>query len=57
LFRVGDKVIQMRNNYDKEVFNGDMGQIHSIDLTQQRLRVDVDGRLVDYDWPDVLEMV
>ncbi len=56
LFRVGDKVIQMRNNYDKEVFNGDMGQIHSIDLTQQRLRVDMDGRLVDYDWADASEL-
>ncbi len=33
-----------------------MGQIHSIDLTQQRLRVDIDGRLVDYDWADASEL-
>src|SRR5579859_5585785 len=56
LFRVGDKVIQMRNNYDKEVFNGDMGRIHSIDLAQQTLQVALDGRLVEYDWADVGEL-
>ena len=56
LFRVGDKVIQMRNNYDKEVFNGDLGRIQSIDFTQQLVRVLIDGRLVEYDWADAGEL-
>ncbi|MEO8391750.1 MAG: AAA family ATPase [Chloroflexota bacterium] len=56
LFRVGDKVIQMRNNYDKEVFNGDLGRVEGIDLTQQKLRVSVDGRVVEYDWADASEL-
>ncbi len=56
LFRVGDKVIQMRNNYDKEVFNGDLGRIHSIDFTEQTLRVVVDGHFIDYDWADASEL-
>ena len=56
LFRVGDKVIQMRNNYDKEVFNGDLGRIESIDFTQQLVRVLIDGRLVEYDWADASEL-
>ena len=43
LFRVGDKVIQTRNNYEKEVFNGDIGRIHSLDLTEQVMTVR-DGR-------------
>ncbi len=56
LFRVGDKVIQMRNNYDKEVFNGDLGRVHSIDLIAQTLQVAIDGRLVEYDWADASEL-
>ncbi|MHB8629840.1 MAG: SF1B family DNA helicase RecD2 [Aggregatilineales bacterium] len=56
LFRVGDKVIQMRNNYDKEVFNGDLGRIHSIDFTEQTLQVAIDERLVEYDWADASEL-
>lgn len=56
LFRVGDKVIQMRNNYDKEVFNGDMGRIVSIDVTEQIMRVLIDNRPVDYDFADASEL-
>lgn len=54
--RVGDKVIQMRNNYDKEVFNGDMGRIESIDFVDQLMRVLFDGRSVEYDFADVPEL-
>jgi len=55
-FRVGDKVIQMRNNYDKEVFNGDMGRIERIDFVDQVVRVQFDGRSIDYDFADVPEL-
>jgi exodeoxyribonuclease V alpha subunit len=57
LFRVGDKVMQTQNNYDKDVYNGDMGFIHAIDLVEQTLTVDFDGRLVTYDWSDTDELV
>lgn len=56
IFRVGDKVMQTRNNYDKEVSNGDIGRIHSIDFTEQTLRLVIDGRFVDYDWTETDEL-
>ena len=53
-FRVGDRVIQTRNNYDKEVFNGDSGVIESIDVEEQVLEVLFDGRgPVEYDFIDL----
>ncbi|MDB6072556.1 MAG: helicase, RecD/TraA family, partial [Verrucomicrobiaceae bacterium] len=49
-YRVGDKVIQTHNNYDKEVFNGDIGFITQIDTEPVKLRVRFDaGKLVDYE--------
>lgn len=49
-FRVGDKVIQTRNNYDKEVFNGDMGSVISIATAPLKVSVRYDaGRVVDYE--------
>jgi len=57
LFRLGDKVMQVQNNYDKEVFNGDFGYIHGVDLVEQSLRVDFDGRSVDYDWSEADQLV
>jgi exodeoxyribonuclease V alpha subunit len=45
----GDKVIQMVNNYDKEVFNGDIGRIVLVDEEESTLRVDYDGREVLYE--------
>ncbi|MDX2187328.1 MAG: AAA family ATPase [Opitutaceae bacterium] len=47
--RPGDKVIQLRNNYDKGVFNGDIGSIRSLDTEEGTLSVDFDGSLVDFD--------
>ena len=41
--RVGDKVMQVRNDYDKQVFNGDIGFIQSISATEQTLTIDFDG--------------
>ncbi|HEV7280700.1 MAG TPA: AAA family ATPase [Pirellulaceae bacterium] len=49
-FRVGDRVIQTVNNYDREVFNGDLGRIVAVDRVQQRLVVRFDGRDVAYDF-------
>jgi exodeoxyribonuclease V alpha subunit len=51
-FRMGDKVMQLRNNYEKEVFNGDIGFVVGIDEDGETLRVDYDGRLVVYEVAD-----
>ncbi|MBW2602254.1 MAG: ATP-dependent RecD-like DNA helicase [Deltaproteobacteria bacterium] len=56
-FRVKDKVMQIKNNYDKEVFNGDIGRIKRIDLENQEVVICFDGRDVDYDYPDLDEII
>ena len=56
-FRVRDKVMQIKNNYDKEVFNGDIGRITGIDEESQELTILFDGREVDYDFADLDEVV
>jgi exodeoxyribonuclease V alpha subunit len=56
-FRVRDKVMQIKNNYDKEVFNGDIGRITGIDEEAQELTISFDGREVDYDFADLDEVV
>lgn len=54
VYRVGDKVLQTRNNYDKDVFNGDAGVIKLLDLEDQMLVVQMeDGRSVEYDFSDL----
>ena len=55
-FRRGDKVIQTRNNYHREVFNGDIGRITDVDAVNQSLSIDYDGRGVDYDFGDLDEL-
>jgi exodeoxyribonuclease V alpha subunit len=55
-FRMGDKVMQIRNNYDKEVFNGDIGRIVTIDTETQEVILSFDGRTVPYDYPDLDEI-
>ena len=57
LFRVGDKVMQTRNNYDKDVFNGDIGFIDSIDDDDNSLQAVIDGRFVDYDFGELSDMM
>jgi exodeoxyribonuclease V alpha subunit len=57
VFRVGDKVMQTRNNYDRDVYNGDMGQITGIDPLEQTLTVTIDGRPIVYDWGEADELV
>src|SRR5260363_408271 len=52
----GDKVIQQVNNYDKEVFNGDVGHIVAIDLEEGSLQVDFEGRSVGYELRELDEL-
>lgn len=55
-FRLGDKVLQTVNNYQKEVYNGDIGRIASIDTEEQTLIVSYDGRSVSYDFAELDEL-
>lgn len=55
-FAPGDKVIQTVNNYEKEVFNGDIGWVTRIDLDDGLLSIDFDGRVVDYDLDELDEV-
>lgn len=57
LFRPNDKVMQIKNNYDKEVFNGDIGIIESVDVGARTLKVNFDGRIVEYDVTELDELV
>lgn len=52
-FRPGDKVIQTENNYDKEVFNGDIGQITKIDPVEQTVSIRFDDRNVPYEFGEL----
>jgi len=56
-FRVNDKVMQIKNNYDKEVFNGDMGRIKNIDAEEHILEVNFYGKKVCYDFSELNELV
>lgn len=56
-FLKGDKVMQIRNNYDKNVFNGDVGRIVAIEHTDQFMVVKFDDKEVEYDFSEVDELV
>jgi len=56
-FKLGDKVMQIVNNYDKEVFNGDIGWVSKIDQENREITIDFDGRLVTYDYSGLDEVV
>jgi len=56
-YRLGDRVMQVRNNYDKEVFNGDIGTIKAVDLEEETITVEFDGREVEYEAVDLNELV
>jgi len=56
-FKIGDKVMQITNNYDKEVFNGDIGWISSIREEDRQMVIDFDGKLLTYDYSDLDEVV
>jgi exodeoxyribonuclease V alpha subunit len=55
-FAPGDKVIQMVNNYDKDVYNGDIGLIESIDTEESLLQIEFDGRSVQYEFTELDEI-
>ncbi len=56
-FRVGDKVMQTVNNYDKSVYNGDIGRVTDIDVIKQTLTVSIDGAPVVYDFLEADELI
>ena len=56
-YRVNDKVMQIRNNYDKDVFNGDIGRITAIAWESREVLISIDGREVVYDFSDLDEIV
>lgn len=57
IFRVGDKVMQTVNNYDKSVYNGDIGRITAMDPIQQTMTVVIDGAPVVYSFLEVDELI
>jgi exodeoxyribonuclease V alpha subunit len=57
VFRQGDKVMQIRNNYDKDVFNGDLGRVSAIDAEDQSVLVTIEERDVAYEFHELDELV
>ena len=57
LFRSGDRVMQIRNNYDKNVFNGDVGIIYKIGKESKKITVFYDDKTVDYESDEVDELI
>ena len=55
-FKLGDKIMHLKNNYQKEVFNGDIGTIYDIDKKGQTLSVNYYGRIVGYDFSEMDEI-
>jgi exodeoxyribonuclease V alpha subunit len=55
-FKVGDKVMHLKNNYQKDVFNGDIGTINAVDIKEHVFSVDYYGRTVDYDFTETDEV-
>jgi len=56
-FSVGDKVMQIENNYDRDVFNGDIGFVTGVDQDEEELAVAFDGRVVSYPFGELDELV
>lgn len=56
-FRKGDKVMQTKNNYDLEIFNGDIGYIRDINLDDNSMEISMDKRIIDYDFTMVEELL
>ncbi|WP_068556672.1 SF1B family DNA helicase RecD2 [Thermotalea metallivorans] len=56
-YKLGDKVMQVKNNYDKNVFNGDIGRITRMDMEDRTLTINFDGNEVSYDATELDEVV
>ena len=56
-YRKSDKVMQIKNNYDKDVFNGDIGIIDEVDTEQRELKVKFEDRTITYDISELDELV
>ncbi len=56
VFRTGDRVIQLKNNYEKEIYNGDIGIIHKIDNEINELHINFDGRIIKYSFYEIDEI-
>jgi exodeoxyribonuclease V alpha subunit len=57
LYRIGDKVMQISNNYNKEIYNGDIGRITDIDTEGQQVLVSIDGREISYEFSELDELI
>ncbi|HSW72889.1 MAG TPA: ATP-dependent RecD-like DNA helicase, partial [Chlamydiales bacterium] len=55
-FHEGDKVMQIKNNYNKKVYNGDIGKIAQIDMSEQKLTVTFDDKIVPYEFAELDEI-
>ena len=55
-FKLGDKIMHLKNNYQKDIFNGDIGTIYDIDKKAEVLSVNYYGRIVDYDFSEMDEI-
>jgi exodeoxyribonuclease V alpha subunit len=56
-FGIDDKVMQTRNNYEKEIFNGDLGRITHIDPRRKKVVIDFDAASIDYDFNEMEEVI
>lgn len=56
-YSVGDKVMQIENNYQKEVYNGDIGIIQQIDLEENEVKIDFEGKSIAYDFHELDEII
>ena len=56
-YRLGDRVMQIRNNYDKDVYNGDIGLVSSVNMEERTLSVLFDDRTISYDITELDEIV
>ena len=56
-YGMGDKVMQVENDYDKEVYNGDLGVVRSVDIEASEMVIEFDGRPVTYGFGELDEVV
>lgn len=56
-YHLRDRVMQIKNNYDKQVFNGDMGFITAIDLEEKTIMVEIDDHQITYEYDELNELV